>query len=106
MKSVRILMIASLLGGMVAAAHAQGNQQPSGEAMRQCAWVLGAVRSPLSLTFQRRVRLSEILAIAGGTTEHAGATVTITNAGPNCSQDPGESASSQLQVRTYRIAEI
>jgi protein involved in polysaccharide export with SLBB domain len=77
---------------------------------KPCIIVYGAVRSPARLELQRRVRLSEALAAAGGATDRA-STVKVVNAGADCFQatrvdQVTKSASTSVQLAEFNIADI
>jgi polysaccharide export outer membrane protein len=57
---------------------------------RQPATVFGAVRQPTRLTMIRKVRLNEIMAASGGTTERASGTIQILHTEPLMCPQPGE----------------
>jgi len=57
---------------------------------RQPATVFGAVRTPTRAQMQRRVRLNELMALAGGFTERAAGTIQILHTEPLMCPEPGE----------------
>jgi len=94
-------------------------QQPatSTDAPRKCVAVLGAVRAPARFELKRRTRLLEVVAFAGGFTDHAGQTIEITSTGVDCVRAAGANAPTSLlsfgappstggRVRSYQIKDI
>jgi polysaccharide export outer membrane protein len=59
---------------------------------RQPATIFGAVRQPTRLQMIRKVRLNEIMAASGGTTERASGTIQILHTEPLMCPQPGEEA--------------
>ncbi|HEX7295921.1 MAG TPA: polysaccharide biosynthesis/export family protein [Pyrinomonadaceae bacterium] len=59
---------------------------------RQPATIFGAVRTPTRAQMQRRVRLNELMALAGGFTERAAGTIQILHTEPLMCPEPGEEA--------------
>ena len=59
---------------------------------RQPATVFGAVRQPQRAQMQRRIRLNELMAVAGGFTERASGTIQILHTEPLMCPEPGEEA--------------
>jgi len=59
---------------------------------RQPATVFGAVRSPTRVQMMRRLRLNELMAVAGGFTERAAGTIQILHTEPLMCPEPGEEA--------------
>jgi polysaccharide biosynthesis/export protein len=59
---------------------------------RQPATVNGAVRAPARIQMQRKVRLNELMAAAGGFTERAAGTIQILHTEPVMCPQPGEEA--------------
>lgn len=59
---------------------------------RQPATVSGAVKQPARITMTRKVRLNEIMAVSGGTTERASGTIQIVHTEPLMCPQPGEEA--------------
>jgi polysaccharide export outer membrane protein len=59
---------------------------------RQPATVFGAVRQPQRAQMQRRIRLNELMAVAGGFTERAAGTIQILHTEPLMCPEPGEEA--------------
>jgi polysaccharide biosynthesis/export protein len=75
----------------------------------KCIAVLGAVRAPARLASKRRMRLTEVIAIAGGLTDKAGPTIQIMSAGARCNDDSrGTNAPSlnELKLRVYKTADL
>ncbi|HYG79062.1 MAG TPA: polysaccharide biosynthesis/export family protein [Pyrinomonadaceae bacterium] len=62
----------------------------TGRNSRQPAVVLGAVLAPTRAEMKRKVRLNEIIAIAGGTTERANGDIAIMHTMPVMCPEPGE----------------
>ena len=69
-------------------AQQSANNSPKGNesAIKPCIVVFGAVRSPARIAVRRRIRLVELLAIAGGVTERAGGTIQLTHTDAGCFQ--------------------
>lgn len=59
---------------------------------RQPATVFGAVRGPSRFEMKRKVRLNELMAVAGGFTERAAGTIQILHTEPLMCPEPGEEA--------------
>jgi polysaccharide export outer membrane protein len=59
---------------------------------RQPATIFGAVRTPQRAQMQRRIRLNELMAVAGGFTERAAGTIQILHTEPLMCPEPGEEA--------------
>jgi polysaccharide export outer membrane protein len=59
---------------------------------RQPATVFGAVRQPSRFEMKRKVRLNELMAVAGGFTERAAGTIQILHTEPLMCPEPGEEA--------------
>ena len=59
---------------------------------RQPATVFGAVRQPTRVQMQRKVRLNELVVVAGGFTERASGTIQILHTEPLMCPQPGEEA--------------
>jgi polysaccharide export outer membrane protein len=59
---------------------------------RQPASVFGAVRQPTRVQMQRKVRLNELVVVAGGFTERASGTIQILHTEPLMCPQPGEEA--------------
>jgi polysaccharide export outer membrane protein len=59
---------------------------------RQPATVFGAVRQPMRIQMQRKVRLNELMAASGGFTERAAGTIQILHTEPVMCPEPGEEA--------------
>jgi polysaccharide export outer membrane protein len=57
---------------------------------RQPAMITGAVRQPARIQMQRKVRLNELMAVAGGFTERAAGTIQILHTEPVMCPEPGE----------------
>ncbi len=57
---------------------------------RQPATITGAVRQPARIQMQRKVRLNELMAVAGGFTERASGTIQILHTEPLMCPEPGE----------------
>jgi polysaccharide biosynthesis/export protein len=62
---------------------------------RQPATVFGAVRQPTRVEMKRRIRLNELMAVAGGFTERAAGTIQILHTEPLMCPEPGEEAEGQ-----------
>jgi polysaccharide export outer membrane protein len=54
--------------------------------VKPCIAVYGAVRAPALLEVRRRVRLAEVIAMAGGVTDHASGTVQVLHSRAKCFQ--------------------
>jgi len=59
---------------------------------RQPATVFGAVRQPMRVQMQRKVRLNELVVVSGGFTERASGTIQILHTEPLMCPQPGEEA--------------
>jgi polysaccharide biosynthesis/export protein len=59
---------------------------------RQPATVFGGVRQPTRVEMKRRIRLNELMAVAGGFTERAAGTIQILHTEPLMCPEPGEEA--------------
>ena len=57
---------------------------------RPPATIFGAVRQPMRAQMQRRIRLNELMALAGGFTERAAGTIQILHTEPLMCPEPGE----------------
>src|SRR5215471_3352918 len=87
----RTALLFSLLAFVGAAASTtpgQETQNQKPEASRECVAVIGAVRAPGRFESNRRIRLSEAIAFAGGLSEQAGDTIRIMNTGTKCPMEP------------------
>jgi polysaccharide biosynthesis/export protein len=79
---------------------------------RQPATVFGAVRTPTRAQMQRRVRLNELMALAGGFTERAAGTIQILHTEPLMCPEPGEEAEAapvegtNLPFQVIQIADL
>jgi polysaccharide biosynthesis/export protein len=79
---------------------------------RQPATVFGAVRQPTRAQMQRRVRLNELMALAGGFTERAAGTIQILHTEPLMCPEPGEEAEaapidgSKIPLQIFKISEL
>jgi polysaccharide export outer membrane protein len=62
----------------------------TGRNSRPPAIIYGAIRVPQRLAMQRRVRLSEVIAVSGGITEQANGTIQIFHTEPLLCPEPGE----------------
>lgn len=62
---------------------------------RQPATVFGAVRQPTRVEMKRKVRLNELMAVAGGFTERASGTIQILHTEPLMCPEPGEEAEAE-----------
>jgi protein involved in polysaccharide export with SLBB domain len=105
----QLFVVAFALVGTALVTPAQETRSPNVDSPRKCFAVIGAVRAPGRFELKRRVRLTEVLAFAGGFTERAGATVQIMPAGARCTEeprDPGASPATEPKVRIYRIDDI
>ena len=63
---------------------------------RQPATVFGAVRQPQRAQMQRRIRLNELMAVAGGFTERASGTIQILHTEPLMCPEPGEETEAKI----------
>ncbi|MFN2455887.1 MAG: polysaccharide biosynthesis/export family protein [Pyrinomonadaceae bacterium] len=76
------------------------------------ATVFGAVNVPQRVQMQRRVRLSELLTLAGGVNERANGTIQILHTEPELCPEPGEPAEpladekGTIPFKVYKIADI
>jgi polysaccharide export outer membrane protein len=79
---------------------------------RQPATVFGAVRTPTRAQMQRRVRLNELMALAGGFTERAAGTIQILHTEPLMCPEPGEEAeaapidATKIPLQIVKIADL
>ena len=79
---------------------------------RQPATVFGAVRQPTRAQMQRRVRLNELMALAGGFTERAAGTIQILHTEPLMCPEPGEEAEAapidgtKIPLQIFKISEL
>ena len=79
---------------------------------RQPATVFGAVRQPTRAQMQRRVRLNELMALAGGFTERAAGTIQILHTEPLMCPEPGEEAEAapidgtKIPLQIVKISEL
>jgi polysaccharide export outer membrane protein len=79
---------------------------------RQPATVFGAVRQPTRAQMQRRVRLNELMALAGGFTERAAGTIQILHTEPLMCPEPGEEAEAapidgtKIPLQIVKIADL
>lgn len=79
---------------------------------RQPATVFGAVRQPTRVEMKRKVRLNEIMAVAGGFTERASGTIQILHTEPLMCPDPGEEAEAapidgtKIPLQIVKISEL
>src|SRR5262249_12951316 len=79
---------------------------------RQPATVNGAVRQPVRIQMQRKVRLNELIAVAGGFTERAAGTIQILHTEPLMCPAPGEEAEAapidptKIPLMIVKIAEL
>ena len=79
---------------------------------RQPATIFGAVRTPTRAQMQRRVRLNELMALAGGFTERAAGTIQILHTEPLMCPEPGEEAEAvpldgtNLPFQVIQIADL
>ena len=79
---------------------------------RQPAVVFGAVRQPTRVEMKRRVRLNEMMAVAGGFTERAAGTIQILHTEPLLCPEPGEEAEAapidgaKLPLQVIKISDL
>ncbi len=79
---------------------------------RQPAVVFGAVRQPTRVEMKRKVRLNEMMAVAGGFTERAAGTIQILHTEPLMCPEPGEEAEAlpiegtKLPLQVIKISEL
>jgi polysaccharide biosynthesis/export protein len=79
---------------------------------RQPATVFGAVRQPQRAQMQRRVRLNELMAVAGGFTERAAGTIQILHTEPLMCPEAGEESAAapidgaNLPLEVVQIADL
>jgi polysaccharide biosynthesis/export protein len=79
---------------------------------RQPATVFGAVRQPTRVEMKRKVRLNELLAVAGGFTERAAGTIQILHTEPLMCPEPGEEAEAapiegtKLPLQLLKISDL
>lgn len=79
---------------------------------RQPATVFGAVRQPTRVEMKRKVRLNELMAVAGGFTERAAGTIQILHTEPLMCPEPGEEAAAapidgtRIPLNIVKISEL
>jgi polysaccharide biosynthesis/export protein len=79
---------------------------------RQPSTINGAVRQPVRVQMQRKVRLNELVATAGGFTERAAGTIQILHTEPLMCPEPGEEVeaapidSTKIPLQVVRIADL
>lgn len=79
---------------------------------RQPATVFGAVRQATRVEMKRKVRLNELMAVAGGFTERAAGTIQILHTEPLMCPDPGEEAQAapidgtKIPLQIVRISDL
>jgi len=79
---------------------------------RQPATVFGAVRQPTRVQMQRKVRLNELMAVAGGFTERSSGTIQILHTEPLMCPAPGEEAEAapidgtKIPLQVVKISEL
>jgi polysaccharide export outer membrane protein len=79
---------------------------------RQPATVFGAVRQSTRVQMQRKVRLNELMAVAGGFTERASGTIQILHTEPLMCPEPGEEAEAapidgtKIPLQVVKISEL
>lgn len=84
-------------------------QQPAEAECRLGVVIFGAVRTPIRVELRRFVRLSELLVLAGGPTEAAGKTITVTRFewGPTCATLGAEGPiRKQTSVEVYDLGKV
>jgi polysaccharide biosynthesis/export protein len=95
-----IMVIGLLATGEIRAQQTVQNTSPVNDAKQcvvaPCVTVFGAVRAPARLELRRRVRLAEVIAMAGGLTGRASGTVKVIHAD---SDSPGK-------LSTYVLSEV
>ena len=108
MRQTVVLFIVLAVCGC-AASMAQGQQEGQNAASsRECVAVIGAVNMPGRFELKRRVRLSEVLAFAGGPKKNAGATVQVISTAAKCPQETRDvnAPASTSNVQTYQIEDL
>lgn len=86
----------------------------TGRNSRPPATVLGAVLTPTRVQMQRRVRLNELIAASGGTTERANGDIQVLHTEPVMCPEPGEAVEplftnnglSASVIKIYKIADL
>ena len=79
---------------------------------RQPATVFGAVRQPTRVEMKRKVRLNELMAVAGGFTERASGTIQVLHTEPLMCPEPGEEAEAapidgtRIPLQIVKISEL
>ncbi|HYG81392.1 MAG TPA: polysaccharide biosynthesis/export family protein, partial [Pyrinomonadaceae bacterium] len=68
--------------------------------------VMGAVNTPGRFQLQRRVRLLELLAFAGGPAERAGRTVQVIHNAPSFTCDSPAAGAEAAPVNSYRLSDL
>ena len=96
--SLRVVVAALLLISSAFLAVAQQTQSlsPPDKKERQWVSVKGAVRSPMRVELRRRVRLIEVLAMAGGVTERAKGDVQIERVSGTSAENASEKQSTTV----------
>ncbi len=110
--SLMIILIGLLVAGEIRAQQPKKNSSQADESnAKSCVVVCGAVRAPVRLELRRRVRLAEVLAMAGGLTERASRTVQVVHSDAQCFQ-PGipdravKDADPSGKLDTYDLSEL
>ncbi len=112
MRTKRLFLAVIAFGLFVSSLHAQETRknEQNTQSVSGCVVVIGAVRAPAWFALRRRIRLAEVLAIAGGMTDRAGPRVEIMNSGTKCPhnemRDVDESSAQPAKPRFYQVAEI
>ena len=79
---------------------------------RAPATITGAVRAPARMQMQRKVRLNELVAAAGGFTERASGTIQVLHTEPLMCPEPGEEAEAapidptKIPLQLFKISEL
>ena len=68
--------------------------------------VMGAVNTPGRFQLQRRVRLLELLAFAGGPAERAGRNVQVIHNAPSFTCEQPAAGSEEIPVNSYRLSDL
>lgn len=107
--AAQLCFVLIALGTIALVTPAQESQSPNAQSPLGCITVMGAVKTPVRLAMQRRVRLTEVLTLAGGFTNSAGQTIQIISVGMKCTNDASNSSASQARtprLRAYRVDDI
>jgi protein involved in polysaccharide export with SLBB domain len=102
-----LLFLAAWLSGAAATREALA-QKPAASGCQSPVVVTGAVRTPSRFELRRRVRLSELLTLAGELTAQAGDSVVLTHPepGPGCDDSASSKPGPPRADETYKLADV